>query len=256
MKLYGIYFSPTGGTKKVLDILMNEWQIEKEMIDLSVQGFDQRYQLDRNDLCMIAVPSYGGRVPEIVINRLAKIKGDYTRTILIAVYGNRDYEDTLLELKDVMKDNGFNSIAAISAVAKHSIMNQFASDRPNEMDKMQLEVFSKEIMHLVDTKEKYDDLKVPGNFPYHQYKGVPFKPKANKRCNGCGICARACPTQAISLESSKIVDKNKCISCMRCVNICPNHVRQINPLLLKLASKLMAKSCSLRKENQLFFEVE
>ncbi len=58
MKLYGIYFSPTGGTKKVLDILMNEWQIEKEMIDLSVQGFDQRYQLDRNDLCMIAVPSY------------------------------------------------------------------------------------------------------------------------------------------------------------------------------------------------------
>ena len=250
MKLYGIYFSPTGGTKKVLDILMNEWQIEKEMIDLSVQGFDQRYQLGRNDLCMIAVPSYGGRVPEIVINRLAKIKGDYTRTILIAVYGNRDYEDTLLELKDVMKDNGFNSIAAISAVAKHSIMNQFA------MDKMQLEVFSKEIMHLVDTKEKYDDLKVPGNFPYHQYKGVPFKPKANKRCNGCGICARACPTQAISLESSKIVDKNKCISCMRCVNVCPNHARQTNPLLLKLAGKLMAKSCSLRKENQLFFEVE
>ena len=45
MKLYGIYFSPTGGTKKVLDILMNEWQIEKEMIDLSVQGFDQRYQV-------------------------------------------------------------------------------------------------------------------------------------------------------------------------------------------------------------------
>ena len=91
MKLYGIYFSPTGGTKKVLDILMNEWQIEKEMIDLSVQGFDQRYQLGRNDLCMIAVPSYGGRVPEIVINRLAKIKGDYTRTILIAVYGNHAF---------------------------------------------------------------------------------------------------------------------------------------------------------------------
>ena len=256
MKLYGIYFSPTGGTKKVLDILMNEWQIEKEMIDLSVQGFDQRYQLDRNDLCMIAVATYRWLVPEIVINRLVKIKGDYTQTILIVVYGNRDYEDTLLELKDVMKDNGFNSIAAISAVAKHSIMNKFASDRPNEMDKMQLEVFSKEIMHLVDTKEKYDDLKVPGNFPYHQYKGVPFKPKANKRCNGCGICARACPTQAISLELSKIVDKNKCISCMRCVNICPNHARQINPLLLKFASKFMAKSCSLRKENQLFFEVE
>lgn len=256
MKLYGVYFSPTGGTKKILDILMDEWHIEKELVDLTVPDFDQRYQLGRDDICMVAVPCYGGRVPDIVIRRLTKIKGDHTRTILVVVYGNRDYEDTMLELKDTIKKNSFNAIAAISAVSKHSIMNQFAGDRPNEMDIMQLKVFSKEIIHLIETNERYDDLKVPGNYPYRQYKGVPFKPKGNKQCNKCGICARSCPTQAISIESLKLVDKSKCISCMRCVNICPNHARQLNPLLLKLASKLMVKSCSSRKENQLFFEVE
>ena len=71
MKLYGVYFTPTGGTKRILDIMMEKWQIEKELVDLSVQGFDKRYQLKRDDICMIAVPSYGGRVPDIVIKRLA-----------------------------------------------------------------------------------------------------------------------------------------------------------------------------------------
>lgn len=256
MKIYGIYFSPTGGTKKVLDILMDNWKFEKELIDLTVPHFNRKIKLQRDDICMIAVPSYGGRVPKIVVERLAKITSDYSRTILIAVYGNRDYEDTLLELKNVMKSNGFNPVAAISAVAKHSIMNQFASDRPNSIDQMELQVFSNEIMNLIDTREKYTDLKVPGNYPYRKYTQIPLKPKGSRLCKACGICARSCPLQAIPLDNPRKVDRRKCISCMKCVEICPNHARQINPLILKLVSRLMEKDCSSRKENQLFFEME
>lgn len=256
MKIYGIYFSPTGGTKKILDILMDEWKIEKEFIDLTVPHFNQKIKLNRDDICMIAIPSYGGRVPKIVLKRLENIKGNCTRTVLITVYGNRAYDDTLLELKNVIKDNGFNPVAAISAVAKHSIMNQFANDRPNSIDKMELQVFSKEIMNLIDMKEKFDDLKVPGNYPYRKYNGVPLKPKGNRLCNNCGICAKSCPLQAIPLDNPKQVDRSICISCMRCVKICPNQARQINPIILKFASKLMEKNCVSRKENQLFFEVE
>ena len=34
MKLYEIYFSPTGGTKKVTEIIGSAWTCEKERIDL------------------------------------------------------------------------------------------------------------------------------------------------------------------------------------------------------------------------------
>lgn len=256
MKLYGIYFSPTGGTKKVLDILMADWDLEKELIDLSTANFRKKYQMSREDICIIAVPSFGGRVPEIVVKRLEKFTGDYTRTILTVVYGNRDYDDTLLELKNVMVERSFYPIAAISAIAKHSIMNQFASDRPNQMDQLELSIFSKEIINLVSTREEYSDLTVPGNYPYRQYKGVMFKPKGNRKCSGCGLCAKSCPVSAIPFERLKSVERKKCISCMRCVTICPNHARNINRIMLKIASKKMEKVCSTRKENQLFFETE
>ena len=256
MKLYGVYFSPTGGTKKVLDTMMSEWDIEQELIDLTVPSFDHRYEIAFDDICMIAVPCYGGRIPDIVIKRLAKIKGDFSRIILIVVYGNRDYDDALLELRDVVKKLGFNPIAAIAAVAQHSIMNQFASNRPNELDLVQLKVFSREIINLVETNEEYHELKVPGNFPYRKYKGVPLKPKGNKLCTSCGMCAKICPVQAILKNNLKKVDKDKCITCMRCVKICPNQARKINPILLKIASLSIEKSCKERKENQLFFEME
>lgn len=256
MKIYGIYFSPTGGTKKILDILMDRWKIEKELIDLTIPHYNQKRMLNQDDICMIAIPSYGGRVPKIVLKRLENIKGNQTKTVLIAVYGNRAYDDTLLELKNVMKDNGFNPVAAISAVAKHSIMNKFANDRPNSIDQMELQVFSKEIMNLINTKKNFNDLKVPGDYPYRKYNGVPFKPKGNRLCNSCGICAKSCPLLAIPLDKPKQVDRSKCISCMHCVKVCPNQARQINPIILKLACKLMEKNCFSRKENQLFFEME
>lgn len=256
MKLYGIYFSPTGGTKKVLDILMADWDVEKIFIDLSTANFRKKYQISRDDICIIAVPSFGGRVPEIVVKRLEKFTADYTRTILTVVYGNRDYDDTLLELKNVMIGRNFYPIAAVSAIARHSIMKQFANDRPNQMDQLELSIFSKEIINLVSIKEEYEDLKVPGNYPYRKYTGVPFKPKADRNCNGCGLCAKSCPVSAISFEELKKVDRKKCISCMRCVTICPNKARHVNRVMLKLASKKMEKVCLTRKENQLFFETE
>ena len=58
---------------------------------------------------------------------------------------NRAYEDTLAELYDTVKANNFNVIAAISAVAEHSIVRQIAANRPDEIDKKQLTEFAKKI---------------------------------------------------------------------------------------------------------------
>lgn len=96
MNLYQIYFSPTGGTKKVTDLIGGAWNCEKADIDLCAAEDDfTKYSFHEEDICLVAVPSFGGRVPAAALSRLAQMKGGSAKAILLCVYGNRAYEDTL-----------------------------------------------------------------------------------------------------------------------------------------------------------------
>lgn len=251
MKVFEFCFSPTGGTKKVADILMEPWTCEKRFVDLLHEPIIME-SITKQDICMFAVPSFGGRVPAIAIERIKMMQGNGAMAILVAVYGNRAYEDTLIELKDTIEAAGFVAKAAIAAVAQHSIFHQFASERPDEQDRKELQAFAEMIRTKIVTA---GPLEVPGNHPYREFSGVPLKPKAGKACMSCGICAKECPAGAISLQDPKKTDKTKCISCMRCIAVCPSHARSNNALLIKAAGKKMEKNCTSRKENILFINV-
>lgn len=55
MKLFQIYFSPTGGTKKVVDILSENWDCEKVEIDLSDSAADfGGFEVAADDICIAA----------------------------------------------------------------------------------------------------------------------------------------------------------------------------------------------------------
>lgn len=120
--MYEITFSPTGGTKKVANFLANELSLDITTIDLSnVNENFYKYSLTNEDIAIIAVPSYSGRVPSVTIERILKIQGNGAKAIIVCVYGNRAYEDTLVELQDVVQQAGFSVISAIAAIAEHSI---------------------------------------------------------------------------------------------------------------------------------------
>ena len=254
MSIYKIIFSPTGGTDKVADIFANVFNREVNTIDLT--DFNNNFnniELDKDDICIIAVPSYGGRVPDIAVKRLKMIKGNGSRAVLIAVYGNRDYEDTLLELKDTLYSSNFYSIAAVAAVAEHSVMNQIAKGRPDDNDIIELNKYAKQIKDYIETNTISNSVAVPGNKPYKEYNGIPLKPSVNNKvCSKCGLCARKCPVEAISATAPYKTDKKKCISCMRCIQLCPANARKVNGLLLKVASMKMKKTCAAPKPNELF----
>jgi ferredoxin len=254
MSVYSLYFSPTGGTKKVLDILTDELSVDVQ-IDLSERGDDYgAYHFDKEDVCIIGVPSFGGRVPGVALERMKQMQVEGALAVVLVVFGNRAYDDTLLELKNEANACGFTVAAAIAAVAEHSIMRQFGEGRPDNNDEEILRNYANALKELIAHKEKARDFQVPGNKPYKAYGGVPLKPKANKSCIRCGRCSEKCPVGAIPGDNPSSLNGSKCVSCMRCIAICPQHARKLKKVVLFVISQIIniKKAFVSRKANELY----
>lgn len=252
MKVFDIVFSPTGGTEKASGYIANTLEGETVAVDLTDSGLGFRtVAMTKEDVAVIAVPSYGGRVPAVAAERLGMMRGNGAQAVLVCAYGNRAYEDTLVELEDAAKGAGFRVIAAVSAIAEHSIVRQFAAGRPDRQDAAQLAGFANQIQQKISAGDASEPA-IPGNRPYKKTGGTGMVPKATKECAACGACAAACPVGAIDKDDPKRVDKKACISCMRCVAVCPRGARAVNPVMLSAATKMLSKACSERKECELF----
>ncbi len=253
MNCVQIVFSPTGGTLKAAKAVSEEWRGNTETIDLTDPNRDfSEYSFNSGDTALIAVPSYGGRVPAAAAERLSKIKGGGAKCVLLCVYGNRAYEDTLVEMEDIAKSCGFEVKAAIAAVAEHSIVRKYAAGRPDGEDIKKLKEFSKTVLEKLQKENDGGEPKLAGNRPYKKASGAGLTPKANQSCVKCGTCAESCPVKAISKENIGTADSKKCISCMRCVKICPHGARDVNKAVVSAVSLALKKSCSQRKECELF----
>lgn len=251
MKIHQIIFSPTGGTKRVSDILCQGMGKEIVMTDLCVKAADiQLPDIHEDDLTVIAMPVFAGRVPSFAVERLRLVNPHGAKCVVVVVFGNRAYDDALIELQDVAKEMGFRVIAAVGAVAEHSIIRKYGKGRPDTDDEQTLRHFATDIMAKAEGDD-YTIFEVPGKRPYKKGGKVP-RPKGRRGCNRCGVCAMQCPADAIPLSNPKTVDTTKCISCMRCVSVCPSGARSIGSIMNFLATIGLKKVCATRKENELY----
>ena len=247
MNVVEIVFSPTGGTEKIADIVGKHWSENPAKIDLCDAKADfTKCKITEQDMVLIAMPSFGGRAPAVAIERLKQIAGNGAKCTLVCVYGNRAYEDTLVEMEDAAKECGFQVAAAIAAVAEHSIMPQYAAGRPDASDQKQLTAYADQIADKAEIASS-----IPGNRPYKKAGGVGLVPKPNKSCIKCGACAKNCPVQAID-PVSFAANSNACVSCLRCMKQCPKNARKINGMMVSVAALAIKKACSVKKENELF----
>ena len=249
--LYSIYFSPTGGTEKVTKLLSSTW---KETKDLDISDLHFNYEdvnIKPEDMCIISVPSFGGRIPTVAVDRINKIKGNGAKAVAVVVYGNRDYDDTLLELKNVLEENGFVVGAMVAAIAEHSIARNLAAGRPDKSDEEELKKFSEEIKAKFESGEINTELMPKGNIPYKEWKGSALKPEANENCVECGLCAKKCPVGAIPMDKPKTVDKDVCMACMRCISVCPTGARILDETMKAGLVEKLTTMCKERKENEL-----
>lgn len=254
--VYQMVFSPTGGTKKVSEILaegLADGAEQGTWIDLTDRTADfSACAFQREDAVVIAVPSYGGRVPVVAAERIRQVKGNGAQCVLLCVYGNRAYEDTLVELSDTAEEAGFRPVAAVAAVAEHSILRQYAAGRPDKGDEEQLKDFAEKIGARLKEEGEKALPAIPGNRPYKKASGAGMVPKAGEDCTACGSCRRSCPVGAIPQEDPRTADAAKCISCMRCLSVCPRSARKVSKVMLSAAGMALKKACSQRKECELF----
>lgn len=250
MANHRIVFSPTGGTLKALDALTEDWDIAVD-VDLSDASLDfDQIKMGPEDVVVIAMPSFGGLAPQIALDRLTRIKGNGARCALLAVYGNRAFEDTLVQMADAARSAGFTTITAAAAIAEHSILRQYAAGRPDAQDRTDLREFGRQILQKA-ADGKTDLPTLPGNRPYKK-PGAGMVPKAGGACTSCGLCAQQCPVGAISPDNPQSTDKRACIGCMRCVTQCPAHARTVSKVMTAIAAAAIKKACETRKDCHLF----
>ena len=251
MNLHQITFSPTGGTRRVSELLCKGIAADSNLTELCTKLENLKYPIiNADDLIVISMPVYAGRVPALAVERLKDIKANGAKCVIVAVYGNRAYEDALVEMLDIASEIGFQVIAAVAAIAEHSICRMYGAGRPDDEDAKVLASFGSYILNKVKTQQSFEPLVLPGNRPYKQGCSGPY-PVANDDCTECGTCVSECPTGAISLQNPKANNQKLCIGCMRCVSVCPAQARGIGERLNLLTAHLKPL-CSDRKENELF----
>lgn len=252
MKIYEIVFSPTGRTQRIVDIIGKVWPEEKIKIDLTDQCFDgSGCEFAPEDLCIVAVGVYGGRVPAPAAQRLKMLKGNGANVIAVAAYGNRAIDDCLLEMTDLLKEQGFRCRSGIAAVVEHSMMPCFGAGRPDDQDQQELTAFARQIKAGLENGTLPEQVTVPGKRPYVPVQKMPLKFKGDKTCTNCGKCAKLCPVGAIPKEDPRNVDSSKCICCMRCTTVCPVGAKHM-PGWAGILPLVKAGKLGGRKENTLY----
>jgi len=258
-----ICFSPTGTTDKIIRAISEAIECDiKEMIDISLPDLRKNRVVSTSgeELIIIGIPVYAGRLPVIASKWIRTIKADRSPVVCVVLYGNREYDDALLELKELMEACGGITIAAAAFIGEHSFSSRetpIASSRPDSIDLRQATSFGLEI----DTKLKaLSDIEVtipvtvPGNQPYKSLKEMPSDifVTINDTCRQCGVCAESCPAGAISKTGSMMPAMDRCIICCACIKGCPEGARTMTAGPIRDVAIRLNKNCSDRKEPEIF----
>lgn len=254
-----IYFSPTHTSKKIATAIAKGIAAENNQITDLTFGIEESIVI-KQGLTVIAVPVYCGRVSETALQRLRKIKGRQTPAIIAVVYGNRHYDDALIELRDEVIQLGFIPVAGGAFIGEHSYSTEkhpVAANRPDFEDLRQAESFGKEVAERLKSISDITTLpllKVKGNVPYLTVKtGQPSTPITQEElCAQCGHCIGICPTDAIRLEEKVVSDPETCIQCCACVKECPHGARSYFTPFAEVLSTHFSK----RREREVFFHFQ
>lgn len=249
-----VFFSPGGTCARVADLISQNITEDAKPINLLTTPLENELQFGADDILVVALPVFMGRIPGKTLSMLNKLKGNGAYAIISVVYGNRAYDDALLELSDILQGNGFTIAGASAIIAAHSMFPRVAKGRPDKSDETKIDEFAKKAFEIVKRKEQ-GQISVPGNRPYKQLpnKKLPIVLKTSNKCNDCKACAKICPENAIPIENPRITDATKCNNCTACIYVCPQEARKFSGLGYTIISFIFGRMCSKRREPEFYY---
>ena len=239
-KIKAVYFSPTGTTKTIICRIA---QRLSEIIDRDTVYFDftlpssRTYplQFERNDLVVFGMPVYAGRLPNVLLKYLDTISGSGAVAVPVVLFGNRNYDDSLKELKFILEAHDFSIIAAAAFIGEHSFSQILGKGRPDRADLALADSFTEKVaekiihndLSLHESPESTRPLR--GYYQPRDRDGNPIDirkvtPKTNDNCTECGLCAGICPMGSINPKNPRELI-NICIKCGACIKKCPTEAK-------------------------------
>ena len=257
-KLKMVCFSPTRTTRRILDAIAEGVGAEQlEVIDVTrADRVPETCECLDDDLVIIGAPVYGGRIPLTAVERFKALKSCGIPAVPVVVYGNRAYEDALIELSDIAVESGFKSVAGAAFIGEHSFSTEktpIAVSRPDNDDLNMAREFGKSLAAKFTEASLDTPVEVPGDRPYKERSPkAPASPITNDQCELCGACERVCPTAAISVGAVVETDTDKCIFCCACIKVCAFEARKLEvPRLLEI-SQWLTDNFSERRAPEIF----
>jgi ferredoxin/protein involved in ribonucleotide reduction len=232
------YFSATETTKKIVTGIAGklvERSGGKSVVNIDFTLPDARKEsaaFAENDIVIAGVPVYAGRVPNVLLKYLNTIEGNGALAVAVVVYGNRHYDDALIEWRDILESRNFKVFAAGAFIGEHSFSRILGKNRPDVQDMLHVAEFADQIYQKITASQNdLETVSVPGKQPYQPYyrpkdkNGNPVAlhkvvPETSSNCIQCGLCASLCPMGSIDAENESRIT-GICIKCCACIKNCP-----------------------------------
>ena len=239
-RVWAIYFSPTHTTRRVVEaaaeVLAERLGAKRATWDFTLpEGREGRPGFLPGDAAVVGVPTYAGLVPAVTEPWLAQLEGEGIPAVPVVTYGTRDFDDALIQLRDILADRGFLPFAAGAFAGEHSFSRILAAGRPDREDLSmarqlgelaagRLEAGEPAMVEVAGTPRPYRGRYQPRDRQGNPVNFADARPLTSESCDRCGLCVKVCPTGAID-PTDFSVSKGPCLKCGACVKMCPRKAR-------------------------------